>query len=73
MITEIRNVHDIEHLRYDIIRTYNNPEFNGELKAFVIEQLDNIINGSLSLTAFISMQDRINKGICVNELNVVGC
>jgi len=73
MINKIENIHDVEHLRYDIIRTYDNPEFDNELKEFVVKQLDKIINGSLPLSAFTLMQDRISKGMCGTELNTEGC
>lgn len=61
MIKHITNIKDVEHLRYDIIRTYNVPGFSQQLKDYVIEQLDRIIAGTLPLDTFISLHKRINQ------------
>lgn len=62
MIKQINTIHDVEHLRYDIIRTYNTPGFTQELKDYVINQLDDIIDGTLSLTDFVDLHQRIQIG-----------
>lgn len=62
MISTITNLDDVHTLRYDIIRSYDNKLFNGQLKAFAVEQLDLIIDGTIPLADFIASRDIIEQG-----------
>lgn len=56
---DIHSIRDIARLRYNMVRIYDLPEFNGTLKAFVMTQLDAMIGGELPSGNFIAMQQRI--------------
>jgi len=61
MKKQIKTLNDIARLRYDVVRLYDLPEFNGSLKAYVTTQLDSMIAGQTSPTDFIEMYQRINS------------
>lgn len=63
MIRNITNITDIVKLRYDIVRCYDLPEFNGVLKSFVMDELDGMIQGNTNPNYFIDMQHRINSSM----------
>jgi hypothetical protein len=63
MIIYPKNINDIIRLRYDLIRTYSPYQFKDELKQFVIDELDNIINGITDLTPLVNMQEKIHVGM----------
>lgn len=63
MNNNITDLDDIAKLRYDIVRFYDLPEFNGALKAFVMNELDSMVSGETNSKTFLAMQHRIHNGI----------
>lgn len=61
MITRIHNKQDVERLRYEVVRFYDCPEFNKNLKSYVISQLDSILNDNTLLQQFIHSQHLITN------------
>lgn len=67
MKKQIQNLSDIAQLRYDIVRFYDLPELNGTLKAFVMAQLDDMIEKRTPADDFIQSQQAIYDGTVLND------
>lgn len=59
----------ISRLRYDMVRVYDLPEFNGTLKAFVMTELDKMVRGEVKSDRFMAIQERISS----NNKHKKGC